>query len=368
MKIAWFSPNFADGGVERTILKLSAVFAEHGHETQLVTLNINSRLLETSPSSLKVVDLGASRAALSIKKLSNYIRSEQPDAVISSQHYANIVAVAARKLSRTKTRLILTERTSINKALQTKSRPLRWIHTQLVKRSYKHGDVIIANSIDGAAELADFLGWPNERVGHIYNPADPSLIQARSTEPISHPWIEDSDNIPLFVAAGRLSPQKDYPTMLRALALANASKMYRLLIIGDGPDRTKLEQLATDLSVSDKVAFLGATENPYPYIANADLVLLSSGYEGMPNVLIEAQILGVPIVSTDCPTGPSELLFGGKAGYLVPVGDPNSMSTAIVEAINNIEEANAKAKLGHEHIDRFQPETAYQNYMNLISN
>jgi glycosyltransferase involved in cell wall biosynthesis len=170
----------------------------------------------------------------------------------------------------------------------------------------------------------------------------------------------------LVLAVGRLTYQKDFSTLLRAFATVREKMDARLVILGDGPDRRNLESLATKLDIENHVDFPGYVDNPYPYLKRADLFVLSSRYEGLPNVLIEAQICGAPIVSTDCPTGPDEILMKGRAGVLVPVGDAASMAVAMSDVLCDQSLARGFVESGQEELHRFTPEACYNAYMRLI--
>lgn len=366
MKITWFSPHFADGGVEKTILLASQAFLNHGHQATLVSFNINSPMLSAAPAGLRIVDLNTSRVLFSVVKFARYLRKERPDAVISAQHYANITAIAARKLSRVKTRLLVSERVATKQALAQESRSKRVVISKLMKTMYGSANIVGTNSREGAVALAEYLNWEEQSVRPIYNPVNRPQIHELSQEPLKHEWL-DQRTAPVILAAGRLTPQKDFPTLLDALALVNKSLECRLIILGDGPERERLNTHAANLGISHLVDLHSSVSNPYSYMKAADLFVLSSSYEGMPNVLIEAQVCRTPIVSTACETGPTELLLNGEAGQLVGVGDAQAMSMAIRKALEEPEFARQLEQVGFEHLDRFDPEQSYLNHIEAIT-
>ena len=366
MKITWFSPHFADGGVEKTILLATQAFRNHGHQATLVSFNINSSMLNTAPAGLRIIDLKTSRSLFSVVKFARYLRKERPDAVISAQAYANITAIAARKLSRVKTRLLVSERVATKQALEQEPRSKRLVISRLMKTLYGSADIVGTNSQEGANALAEFLNWEEQRVQSIYNPVNRPQIHELSHEPLNHEWLDQRTG-PVILAAGRLTPQKDFQTLLNALAVVNKSLECRLIILGDGPERDRLKSHATELGISHLVDLHSSVSNPYSYMKAADLFVLPSRYEGMPNVLIEAQVCRTPIVSTACETGPTELLLNGKAGQLVGIGDAAAMSVAILKALQEPEFTTQLEQVGFDHLDRFDPEQSYLNHIKAIT-
>jgi len=365
LKVAWFSPHFSDGGVERTILLLARKFIENNHQADLVSLNIKSEMLRSAHDDLRVVELGSSRSILSIRKLAAYLKREQPDALISAQHYANVIAILAKKLARSKTTLVITERVATKQVLRRDPPLKRLVLSQLMKRSFGSADSVVTNSKEGAKQLADFLGWPENRVTAIYNPTDLADIETKSSAETDHPWL-DNPEIPVIISAGRLSHQKDYPTLIDAFSQVRKTHYCRLIILGDGPEKAALEDYIRNLHLESSIDLHQAVSNPFSYIAKASLFVLSSRYEGMPNALIEAQACNCPVVSTACETGPTELLLNGEAGALVPVGDAAAMARAIVDVLDNPAEAKNKVEIGRSNLDRFDSNLAYENYLALI--
>ena len=158
-------------------------------------------------------------------------------------------------------------------------------------------------------------------------------LEDLAAETPAHPWLRDP-KVPVCLAAGRLCPQKDYPTLIRAFATLAETRPLRLLILGDGPDRADLESLIRQLGLADRVALPGFAENPFSAMARAGVFVLSSAWEGLPGVLIQAMACGTPVVATDCPSGPREVLVDGRYGPLVPVGDPEALAQAIGETLD----------------------------------
>jgi len=209
----------------------------------------------------------------------------------------------------------------------------RQLAPQIVKLSYRHADVVAACSSAVADDIAKLSKLPRERVHVIYNPTDPD-IEAKAQEPVDHLWFNES-KIPVILSVARLDPQKDLQTLIRAFSLIRKERPARLAILGEGSERAKLEGLVKDLGLENDVWMPGFVDNPFKFMKRSAVFALSSKFEGFGMVIAEALAVGTPVVSTDCPSGPSEILEGGKWGKLVPVGDHEKLAEAILETIEN---------------------------------
>jgi glycosyltransferase involved in cell wall biosynthesis len=209
----------------------------------------------------------------------------------------------------------------------------------LIRKSYPSADGIIAVSSGVADDLAEATGIPRESIDVIYNPVVTPEVATASREAVDHPWLAPGEP-PVVMGIGRLTPKKDFTTLLQAFAEVRREVPARLMILGEGPERAVLEGLVRTLDLAANVALPGFVGNPYAYLARASLFVLSSRWEGLPTVLIEAMFCGAPVVSTDCPSGPREILNGGRYGRLVPVGDLAALAQAITAGITgNIQPA-----------------------------
>ena len=210
--------------------------------------------------------------------------------------------------------------------------------------------------------LAAAAGVPERNITTIHNPVVMPDIRTRAEEPADHPWLSDGGP-PVVLAAGRLSREKDYPTLIRAFALLAARRSCRLVILGQGEQRAALERLATSLGVADRLSLPGWVENPFAFMSRASVFVLSSIYEGLGNVLIEALACGCPCVSTDCPAGPAEILEDGRLGALVPVGDAGALADAIERVLDRPPDPRALRKRAED----FSGEASVAAYEALIS-
>lgn len=333
--LAVFIPSMQGGGAQRGTLKLAAGLTDRGVAIDLVLVKSDGPYMKDIPRGVRVIDLGASRTLAAVPRLARYLTRERPPVLLSVLDYANIVATWARSVSGTRPRTVLNEQNTLSKAASSGGlhRSGRVVPS-LARQAYPRADAITAVSQGVADDLITTIGLPAEKVHVIHNPVVTPDLLARTRERVDDPWLVDVDP-PVLLAVGRLSPQKDYPTLLRAFALLRRRRPVRLLILGEGPLRADLETEAASLGIRDDVRLPGFVENPFAYMARCAVYVMSSLYEGLPTVLIEALAAGARIVSTDCPSGPEEILAGGRFGRLVPIQDPGALAAAIERALDD---------------------------------
>ncbi|NWO57347.1 MULTISPECIES: glycosyltransferase [Chromohalobacter] len=330
-RIAVFLPSLAGGGAERVMVTLANGFAARGVPVDLVVVAAEGAYLEDVSPRVRLVELGASRVLFSLPALVRYLRRERPHALLSALNHANIVALWARKLARTRTRLVVSERNTLSRDLSSDrfERVVPW----LMRLSYPTADAIVAVSGGVADDLAQTVRLPRERIDVVYNPIN-SNLPLLSEAPVVHPWLAEGEP-PVIVAAGRLTVQKDFATLVEAFAMVRRTHRARLVILGEGELRATLEARIEELGIAEDVALPGFVDNPYPWMRQASLFVLSSAWEGFCNVLAEAMACGTPVVSTDCPSGSAEILENGKWGRLVPVGDASALARAIAATLDD---------------------------------
>jgi glycosyltransferase involved in cell wall biosynthesis len=361
-RIAVFTATMGSGGAERSMVRLAAGLASTGRPTDLVLgCRADDAYADELPDTVRVVRLDARRALLSLPRLVRYLRRERPVAMVSSLDYMNVIAVTARRLARVDTRLVVNEQNTLS--MQTgQSRQLRQrLLPAFVRHTYPRADGIAAVSAGVADDLEALIGLPRRSVRVINNPVIVPELSEMVAQPCDHPWLA-GDHPPVLLAVGRLSPQKDFECLLRAFATVRASTDARLLILGEGPERPRLESLIAELGLSADVDLPGWVGNPFPYMARADLFVLSSRWEGLPTVLIEALFCGLRIVATDCPSGPREILDGGRFGSLVPVGDPGALAAAILDALHDGGPAPSR-----ETWQRYGQQTVTDQYLDALA-
>ena len=300
--------------------------------------------------------------------LVRYLRRERPAGLVSGMTHLNLEAVWARRLAREPRRLVLTERVHLSTALSDASAWRRRYLPGLVGRTYPFADAVVAVSDGVADDLATLAGLPRGRVRTVYNPVVRPEIRRLAAEPAPHRWLSDGGP-PVVLGAGRLTEQKDFPTLVSAFAKARRQRPLRLVILGEAQradaDRTaraELRGLAERLGVGAEVELPGFVANPYAWMARASLFALSSAWEGFGNVLVEAMACGCPVVSTDCPSGPAEILGGGRYGPLVPVRDPDALAAAMLRTLAAPPETAELAA----RADQFSVDHAADSYERLL--
>lgn len=348
LHLALFISGLSVGGVQRSMLSLAHGLAARGHRVDLIVPKANGFFRPQVSPLVRLVDIEhwwmrlplvgwwkRTRALVSPPALARYLQREQPDVLLSASHYVNLAAIWGRRLAGTDTPLVISQRTHLSRAVQNADFPggkrplLGW----MARRFYPEAEAIIAVSDGVADDLAGLTSLPRERIQTIYNPVFTTELINKSLEAVEHPWFAPGAP-PVILGVGRLAAQKDFPTLLRAFARVRASRPARLMILGEGRKRRELESLAASLRISQDLALPGFDENPFRYMAHAGLFVLSSEYEGLPGVLIQALACGCPVVSTDCPSGPREVLESGCYGPLVPVGDDARMAQAILSVLD----------------------------------
>lgn len=330
--LAVFASFSGAGGVERMLINLLRGFVALGQEVDLVLVRAESPHLARLPPQVNQVRLGTSHTLLAAPALAAYLRRRRPAALLAAKDRAGRTAVLARLLAGTDTPLLLRLGTNLSTAMAERSRAEQWLRYAPIRLLYPRIDRIVAVSEGVAEDTLRVARVPRERIRVIRNPVITPELQRQAREPCPHPWLA-AGQPPVIMGAGRLQHQKDFPTLIRAFARVRAVRDCRLLIIGEGAARPALASLAAELGVAGDLALPGFQTNPYAYLARAALFVLSSRWEGSPNVLTEALALGVPVVSTDCPSGPVEILDRGRYGPLVPVGDPAAMAEAMLATL-----------------------------------
>lgn len=367
MRVAFFIPYLSGGGgIARSSINLASVFIKQGYAVDFIQIATKKSLSESDiPPAINVITLQNSRTIFSVFKLRKYFTQHTPEIVISAQHHANITAILAKMLSRYKPKLIITERVAIEEALQQDGWHKRRILKCLMKLLYRYANSVVANSVAGARMLENLLGWRHQSVHAIYNIVDYKQIEVLRDEPIKKPF--SNQNRPLLVAVGRLEYQKGFDLLLQAIAKLKSKLECDLVLVGDGTLKDELAQIVRELDLEQNVCFVGFKSNPYPYIKQANLFVLSSRYEGLGNIVAEAQACNTLVLATDCQTGPREILMDGKAGVLVPPNDAAKLAEGISSALNLKPAKVAELRLtATANLNRFGDLVVYNAYVDTV--
>jgi glycosyltransferase involved in cell wall biosynthesis len=398
-RIGLFVPSLGGGGAERCMLSLGQALAARGHQVDLLLCDREGRFVSEVPRGIDIVELrpvpmalarlaalaadpaGFSqllRPVLSARKpphrlphlvmLARYMRANRPQALLAALPTPNLLAVWARRLAGVKTRVVVSQHNTLSQTIGTSPKWRKRFLPPLVHRGYLMADAIVAVSHGVADDLTACAGIPHDRVTTIYNPIVSDTLRAEKREPVHHAWLAQGGP-PVILGAGALIAQKDHPTLLRAFARVRTQRAARLVILGeargserDSAARAELTRLAARLGVEADVCLAGFVRNPFSYMARASVFVLSSAWEGFGNVLVEALACGCPVVSTDCPSGPAEILEGGRHGRLVPVGDDKALADAILATLDHPPDTQAL----QARAEVFSVDKAVARYLELL--
>lgn len=333
-RIAILLASLADGGVGKMRTRLANAFVEHGYQVDVLLGKSDSPYSRLLDRSVRVIDIGTTNAITGVPRLAFYLHRERPSMLLTQRIRVNVLALRARRLSRVRVPVFVTANTHMSTQFASMVPAKQHQQMALLRRYYPRNDGIIAISRGVATDLAGLLGWPVEQIPVVYNPVvSPDMDRLAQASP-EHPWLNSRES-PVVLAMGRLEPQKDFPTLLRAFRRVRERQVARLIILGEGKEREPLHRLSEQLGIAADVDMPGFQPNPYAYLARADLFAFSSAWEGFGNALAESLSLGTPVVATDCPSGPSEILDDGRYGPLVPVGDDAALAEAILATLAN---------------------------------
>ncbi|MEC4986866.1 MAG: glycosyltransferase [Oscillatoria sp. PMC 1068.18] len=360
-KVAIFLSSLDGGGAERVMLNLAYGFQKNGIEVDLILVKAEGSYLSQIPENIKVINLHKKRLPLSLPTLIEYLKKERPVALFSALEDTNIVALMAKLLSGVSTQLIVTVHNTLSQESRNATNLKRKVIPYLVPWIYPSADVVVAVS-QGVAEDLIELGLRSRNLKVIYNPIVTPQMQEKMRQPVEHSWFAPGEP-PVILGVGRLTKQKDFSTLIQAFAKVRQQRPVKLMILGEGEEHLQLETLAEKLGVAEEITFPGFVDNPYAYMARAAVLVLSSAWEGFGNVLVESMLAGTPVVSTNCESGPSEILADGEYGKLVTVGDSEAMATAIAQTL---EEFCDSELLQKRSLD-FSLEKAVFEYQQLFS-
>lgn len=362
-RIALFLPTMDDGGAEHVMLRLGAGFAARGHGVDLVVAIPGGPIESRIPATLRVVDLAARRTSAALPALVRYLRRERPVALLSTLEHSNILAVCAGWLSRTGTRVVLREASILfPRAEMHGLKP--HVQRALMRIFYRGSAQVIAVAKAVEESLVTGLGLPSRLVRTIYNPMVGSDIERLAAAPLDDPWFAPGAP-PVVLGVGRLAPEKNFASLLRAFALVRTGRPARLVVLGEGPERAALEALGRELGIEQDLRLPGFEQNPFRFMNRSPVFVLSSIFEGLPGALIQAMACGCRVVSTDCPGGAREVLrdCDGSSGRLVPMRDPRPLADTIIGMLD--EASRGPGRVRH-HVERFTEQTSVDQYLEVL--
>lgn len=331
MKISVITPVFSLAGVPLAQVRFARALARIGHDVDLVIGRIDPAHPFPDAPGIKVVELNKAQVRSMLLPLRRYLRAVRPDVVFSAEDHLNAVVLLAAISTGSRAKISCSSRVTPFDTYSNAVLSKRWILKQVMRAVMWRADALTCVSRDMVLQYRTVF----RDGGHVavYNIVDDQRSRELMRDAVDHPWLR-APGLEVLVAAGRLAPWKGFPDLIHAVKkLVDQGRDIRLLLLGDGPMRAELDALVAQLGLAGHVHLLGYVANPLKYFARAKVFVLSSLVEGLPNVLVEAMMCGCTPVSTDCPTGPREVLEDGRFGYLVPVHDVDAMAAAIDAAL-----------------------------------
>lgn len=358
-RISLLLPDLRGGGVERISLVLAREFARLGHTAEFVLMQATGEFLPEAQRDFAVFDLATPRARNVAPALAAYLRQRRPDALIAAMWPLTVIAPLAARMAGFRGKVLVSEHAMLSQQYAPRGGLHRFALRTPTFAGYRLASARVGVSHGTCADMASLSGMAPDRFVTIHNPVRPASRPAPDDLNAAHSlWGTDG---PRILTVGNLKPVKNHPLLLRAFA-AMARPDARLMLLGQGANEAALRALASDLRIADRVIFAGFHPDPSPCYATADLFALSSDHEGFGNVIVEALSFGLPVVSTDCPSGPAEILQGGRFGRLVPVGDAHALARAMEEALAAPVDRDAQMRRAAD----FAPEIAARKYLDLL--
>lgn len=363
MKIAMFLHDLRAGGAERVSVNLANAIRQKGHQVDLVMVNRHGcrEFFEQLDQSIFLHELPQKRTLTSAIGFRSYMMHERPDQVISALTHINISALIARSISCHKPRITIVEHGQFSRErAKPMSAAVRWAY-RAAPWLYPMANFIATVSEGARRDLAESLRMDAEQIAVLHNPVVTETLREASFDAIDHPWFDEGQP-PVILAVGALRSEKNFPLLIKAFDLLRGRRKVRLVILGDGPEAPTILKRAACSRYAQDISLLGFNANPFKYMRRAALLALSSDHEALPTVLIEAMACGTPVVATDCPTGPSEILLDGRLGSLVKTGDPHGFAGAIETTLDRPVSADHLTKRAAD----FSSEQAAERYLTLV--
>lgn len=368
-KISFFLPHPGDGGLTNVMLSIAKGLALRDYNIQVITKKSNStkNLLKDlfkknniDDLNIKITYLNFKRTITSLGPLAKHLKKDDSSILISGGPQSNCIALLAKIISKASVKVLITEHSIPSIEVYNTGRTIDRILPLLMKVTYPKSDEIIAVSNTVADDLATFINYPRESINIIYNPITDNSILKKSNTEIAHPWF-NKDETPIIIFVGRLAKVKNIPLLIEAFSLVKRNTKCRLVIIGEGPEKSNLIQLSQQLNLTDYIDFIGYSNNPYPYIQQADLLVLCSLWEGFGNVIVEALACGTNVVATNNLLSAKEILNNGEFGLLA-----DNTSISLANAIQELIEGSVNFTNLKDRADLFSVESSIKKYELLI--
>lgn len=358
-RIALFLPSLSGGGAERVFVELANQFATLGLRVDLTLASAQGPYLPEVSTAVRVIDFNAHSVSRSLPRLVRYLRVERPEALLSGLDHANIVSIFARATSRASTRCVVSMRSVPTAIYGGASCVTDRLIFRLMRLTYPSADAIIANSDAVASDFARLAGARAAKPNVIHNPIDLQSIERLIHENVDHAWIKEG-GAPVILGVGSLTAIKDFPTLVRAFSTVRAIRECHLIILGEGPERTKIESLIRELGLQADVWLPGFVRNPFPWMRRSNVFVSASRTEGCPNALMQALACGAHVVATDV-GGSAEILQRGKWGRLVAVANADDMAREILSMLDARRNPHVRSR-----VEDFAIETIARQYLQVL--
>ena len=331
-KLAIFLATSGHSGVDKIMGNLICEIGKRNIPLHLLRIKNHGPFIKELPESVRVIDLGASHVNTALPALIRYLKKEKPAFMLTDKDRVNRAALLARMVAHPALKLSVRVGTTVSKNLEKRDWLARNLQILSIRTLYKKASNILVPSRGAAHDLKVNFHLPLEKIKVVPSPVIGEDFEKKCAEPVHHKWIIEK-KAPVILGVGELCSRKDFATLINAFALVRKEMNVKLIIAGKGKKKEQLIRLAKQLGIDNDVDLIGFVSNPLAWMAKSDLFVLSSQCEGMPVVLIEALAAGTPVVSTDCPSGPRELLQNGAVAPLVPVGDIDGLAHAIKKSL-----------------------------------
>lgn len=361
IKILFFLSNLSGGGAQRTMVNLLRGLDRNKFKPSLALLNYdaNDAYANLMPPDIEVININ-SRGRFAAWKIKKLIESMEPDILFSTLPQVNFAVWLGNKLSNKPGKLVLRETNYREIGFNTTS-----ILQMLYKKMYRDADKVIALSEGVKNHMFNTYKLEESTITRIYNPVDVKKIKELSEDKCDVDYTKKFK----LVACGRLAKQKNYPLLINALGILKEKgySEFELFIMGTGPDEKAIEEMIISKGLNENIKLIGFQNNPYAYMEKADLFILSSLWEGFGHVIVEAMACGTPVVSTDCPHGPSEILENGKYGWLVPNDDLDKLTSTLSKLMSNPNEIMQMANKVRVRAKEFDVQYITREYEEVFS-
>ena len=358
--VAFMVGSLRMGGAERMMINTANELSKHAR-VSFLSLTGGTALKDELNDNVRLYSFKKKNSLSSIPALLEFIRNEKPAVLISTQIHVNLIAVMLKVFFGVKTKIVLREATSPGSHF-IMHRGARWKLVNIaMKWLYPKSDSVVAICDAVKINLIESGYTSASKVVVIYNPVINEKFRIAEAEVIEHPFF--NSNVPVYISVARLAPAKNFPLLIEAFSLVLKKRDARLIIIGEGGERKKLEKLIGEFDLQEKIFLTGEIVNPYPWMRKANTYVLSSLYEGLPNALIEGMACGLQLVSVDCPGGSKEILEDGKCGRLVKINDPQLLADAMIESLDR----PVDKKILEVSAGRFEAEVIGHKYFSLVT-